>query len=105
MLKKRSYHENNNINIVKDGVTLSGMDLAQALNVHFLSVNDDLPNLDPSLLPAYLPAPEPIPSITPEDICAKMLEAKVSKSNGYDNIPNYIIKEFAYELADPVCYF
>ena len=132
MLKKRSYYENkvkqlkysdpkkwwdcinqlsgkkkptfNNINIVKDGVTLSGMDLAQALNVHFLSVNDDLPNLDPSLLPAYLPAPEPIPSITPEDICAKMLKVKVSKSNGYDNIPNYIIKEFAYELADPVCY-
>ena len=132
MLKKRSYYENkvkqlkysdpkkwwdcinqlfgknkptfNNINIVKDGVTLSGMDLAQALNVHFLSVNDDLPNLDPSLSPAYLSAPEPIPSIIPEDICAKMLKVKVSKSIGYDNIPNYIIKEFAYELADPVCY-
>ena len=68
------------------------MDLSQALNVDFLSVNDDLPNLDPSLLPAYLPSPEPIPSITPEHICAKMLKVKVSKSNGYDNIPNNIIK-------------
>ncbi len=48
------------INIVKDGVTLSGKDLAQ-----FLSVNNDLPSLDLISLPAYLPAPQRIPVITP----------------------------------------
>jgi hypothetical protein len=31
-----------------------------------------------------------------------MLNTKFSKSSGPDNIPNRIIKEFAYELAEPV---
>jgi hypothetical protein len=55
----------NSINIVKYGVTLSGKYLAQLLNSYFLSVNNDLPSLDLSLLPAYLPAPQPIPVTTP----------------------------------------
>jgi hypothetical protein len=33
-----------------------------------------------------------------------MLNTKVSKSSGPDNIPNRIIKVFAYELAEPVCH-
>ncbi len=69
-----------------------------------LSVNNDLPSLDLTSLPAYLPAPQPIPVITPEEVCTKMLKIKTFKSNGPDNIPNRVIKEFAYELADPVCF-
>ena len=91
------------INFVKDGAILSGKDLAQSLNTYFLSVNNDLPSLDLSLLSAYLPAPQPIPVITPDEVCTKLLKIKSFKSNGPDNIPNRIIKEFAYELADPVC--
>lgn len=72
--------------------------------MHFQSVNDDIPSLDLSLLPAYLPAREPVPSSTSEEICAKMLKVGVSKSSGWDNIPNCIIKDFANELADPLCY-
>ena len=81
-----------------------GKGLVQELNTYFLHVNDDLPSLDISSLPAYLPAPEIVPSFTPEEICAKMLKLKVSKSNGPDNIPNSIIRNFAYELADLVCH-
>ena len=33
-----------------------------------------------------------------------MLNTKVFKSSGPDNIPNRIIKDFAYELAEPVCH-
>ena len=65
------------------------------MNTYFLRVNDDLPSLDTSLLPAYLPAPKIVPSLTPEEICTKMLKLKVSKSNGPDNIPNRIIRDFA----------
>ncbi len=32
-----------------------------------------------------------------------MFKIKTFKSNGPDNIPNRVIKEFAYELVDPVC--
>ena len=84
------------INIVKDGVTLSGKDLAQSLNSYFLSVNNDLSSLDLTSLPAYLPAPQPMPVIIPEEVCTKMLKIKTSKSNGPDNIPNRVIKEFQY---------
>ena len=104
MTGKNKLIPSSSINIVKDGVTLSGKDLAQALNSYFLSVNNDLPSLDLTSLPAYLPAPQPIPVITAEEVCTKMLKIKTFKSNGPDNIPNRVIKEFAYEFAEPVCF-
>ena len=91
------------INIIKDGVVLSGTKLANAVNDHFLSINADLPPLDLKSLPAYLPAPQPVPIITPYEVCHKLLEVKPFKSHGLDGIPNRVIKEFAYELAEPVC--
>ena len=94
----------NNIKIVKNGTTLSGKDLAQSLNTYFLSVSNDLSTLNPLLLPAYLPAPRPVPKIFPDEVCTKMLNTKVFKSSGPDNIPNRIIKDFAFELAEPVCH-
>ena len=54
-----------NMQIVKDGVSVGGADLACLLNDHFLSVSADLPSLDSCSLRAYLPAPEPVPTITP----------------------------------------
>jgi hypothetical protein len=101
-VKKRS--ATNNIKIVKNGTTLSGKDLAQSLNTYFLSLSNDLSPLNPLLLPAYLPVPRPVPKIFPDEVCTKMLNTKVFKSRCPDNIPNRIIKDFAYELADPVCH-
>ena len=94
----------NNIKIIKNGTTLSGKDLAESLNAYFLSVSNDLPPLNPLLLPAFLPAPKPVPKIFPDEVCTKMLNTKVLKSSGPDNILNRIIKDFAYELAEPVCH-
>ena len=96
--KKRS--ATNNIKNIKNGTTLSGKDLAQSLNAYFLSVSSDLPPLHPLLLPA----PKLVPKIFPDEICTKMLNSKILKSNGPDNIPNRIIKYFAYELAEPICH-
>ena len=92
----------NNIKIIKNSTTLSGKDLTQSLNAYFLSVSNDLLPLNPLLLPAFLPAPKLVPKIFPDEVCTKMLNSKVLKSSGPDNIPNRIIKNFAYELAEPV---
>ena len=83
----------NDIKIIKNGTTLFGKDLAQSLNAYFLSVSNDLPPLNPLLLPAFLPAPKPVPKIFPNEVCTKMLNSKVLKSSGPDNIPNRIIKD------------
>ena len=95
----------NNIKIIKNGTTLSGKDLAESLNAYFLSVSNDLPPLNSLLLPAFLPAPKPVSKIFPDEVCTKMLNTKVLKSSGPDNIPNRIIKDFAYELAEWICSF
>ena len=73
------------------------------MNDHFLSISADLPPLDLTSLPAYLPAPQPVPTITSLEVCFQLLKVKPFKSHGLDGIPNRIIKEFAYELAEPVC--
>jgi hypothetical protein len=91
------------VNIIKDGVALSGTNLANAVNDHFPSINADLPPLNLSFLPAYLPAPQPVPIITPIEVCHKLLKVKPFKSHGLDGIPNRVTKEFAYELAERVC--
>ena len=91
------------IKIVRYGATMSGKDLTQLFNYHFLSINADLPCLDLGSLPAYLSALQPAEIITPMEVCAKMLKVSASKSHGSDGMLNPIIKEFAYELADPVC--
>ena len=69
--KKRG--ANNAIKIVKDGVPVTGKDLAQLLNDYFSSINTDLPCLDLCSLPAYLPACHPVPTISVEDTLSKML--------------------------------
>ena len=58
--------------------------------------------MDLCSLPAYLPARHPLPTISVEDACSKMLSISTFKSHGPDAIPNRIIKDYAYELAEPV---
>ena len=38
----------------------------------------------------------------PHEVCKKLLAIKPSKAHGPDNVPCRIVKEFAYELAEPV---
>ena len=58
--------------------------------------------MDLCSLPAYLPARYPLLTISVEDTCSKMLSISTFKSYGPDAIPNRIIKDYAYELAEPV---
>ena len=38
----------------------------------------------------------------PHEVCKKLLPIKASKAQGPDNAPCSIVKEFAYELAEPI---
>ena len=46
-------------------VTLTDFELAEALNIFFVSVNADIPALDINRLPVYLPVTEEVPTIEP----------------------------------------
>ena len=102
LLSGRKNTSNNAIRIEKDGVPVTGKVLAQLLNGYFSSINTELPCLVLCSLPAYLPARHPLPTISVEDTCSKMLSISTFKSHGPDAIPNRIIKDYAYELAEPV---
>ena len=43
-----------------------------------------------------------LPMVTPIDVAHKLKAISTVKSNGPDNIPNWILKEFAIELSSPV---
>ena len=68
----------------------------------YASVNNDVPTFHITKLPFFLPAAEPPPKLQPHEICKKLLSIKVCKSSGPDNIPSRILREFAYELAEPI---
>ena len=51
---------------------------------------------------AVEPAKEPAPTVQPHEVSKKLLEIKPFKAHGPDNVPCRILKEFAYELAEPV---
>ena len=101
LLSGKKNASNNAFRIEKDGVPVTGKDLAQLLNGYFSSINTDLPCLGLCPLPAYLPARHPLPTISVEDACSKMLSISTFKSHGPDAIPNRIIKDYVYELAEP----
>ena len=61
--------------------------------MYYALVNIDIPSLDLAALPAFLPTNE---------VSKKLLAIKPFKAHGPDNVPCHILKEFAYELAEPV---
>ncbi|PFX20958.1 Eukaryotic translation initiation factor 3 subunit I [Stylophora pistillata] len=77
-------------------------DLCQWDTKFFLSVNEDIPALDPCQLPAYLLCSERALFISPPQVCQKLLKLNPSKATGPDNIPAHILREFAFKFADPV---
>ena len=53
-------------------------------------------------LPTFLPSAEQVPFILPYQVCKKLLKLNPFKATGLDNIPPRVLKQFAYELAEPV---
>ncbi|PFX16746.1 hypothetical protein AWC38_SpisGene18968 [Stylophora pistillata] len=90
------------ISLERDGKIISKQELFKSLNRFDVSVNADIPPLDSNLLPAFLPAEAEAPFLQPHEGCKKLLAIKASKAHGPDNLPCRIVKEFAYELAEPI---
>ena len=89
-------------NFKRDGIILEQSEIVNSLNMFYASVNNDVPIFDITELPPFLPAAEPPPKLEPHEVCRKLLSIKAFKSSGPDNIPSRILKEFAYELAEPI---
>ena len=68
----------------------------------FISVNADIPTLNSPSLPVYLCSHDDPPTIFSHQACKKLLNLNPNKSSGPDHIPARIVKEFAYEFADPL---
>ena len=77
-------------------------EFVNSLNQFYVSVNADIPPLDSNILPAFLPAVAGVLTVQPHEVCKKPLAIKPSKAHGPDNVPCRIVKEFAYELAEPI---
>eukprot|EP00918_Siedleckia_nematoides_P068960 GHVU01150341.1.p1 GENE.GHVU01150341.1~~GHVU01150341.1.p1 ORF type:complete len:234 (-),score=11.70 GHVU01150341.1:1379-2080(-) len=81
---------------------LSDLQLADTINAHFTAIASSLPTLDRGRLPAYLPATRPAPSVTRQQMWKELSRIKVHTAAGPDNIPNRILKEFAFEFSTPI---
>ena len=115
-IRKNNFYTQKIHNLRKDDVrqwwhtinTMSGRAKSQpqftteSLNDYFVSVASDIPPLDIPSLPTFLPAAVPPPTIHPREVCSKLLKIQTNKAMGPDSIPPRILKEFAYELAEPV---
>ena len=97
-----SEKSNSTFTLERNGQPLSQIDLANTLNDFFVSVSADIPQLNLDELPAFLPALDQAPTVQPFEVCQKFLALKPFKASGSDNIPPRVLKQFAYELAEPV---
>ena len=76
--------------------------LAEELNNFFVSVSSHLPPFNPSLLNSLTHDHSDQFVIEPSQIESKLLRINVHKSPGPDGLPNWLLKEFAPILCDPL---
>ena len=74
---------------------------ADNLNDHFSDVCCQLPPLRLESLPSYLPAPPP-PTIHVWEVQNRLSKLNASKAGHPEDIPVKIIKEFSFELTEPL---
>ncbi|KAI8499050.1 hypothetical protein Bbelb_235030 [Branchiostoma belcheri] len=74
---------------------------ADAINATLSKITRSLPRLDINRLPAFLPAPQP-PQVNVWDMYHKLRNVRTRKAAGPDNITGRLIKEFAFELSQPL---
>ena len=86
----------------RDGKTMSQQELVNSLNQFYVSVNAYIPPLNSNKLSAFLPAEAGVLTVQPHKVCKKLLAIKPSKAHGPDSVPCLIVKEFAFELAEPI---
>ena len=82
---------------------LTNDDAARLINDHFAAISKSLPKLNLTKLPAYLPSPSPPPTVQEYEVANKLLSFKLKRSTTPDDLPIKLYREFAYELATPLC--
>ncbi|XP_033113564.1 uncharacterized protein LOC117114126 [Anneissia japonica] len=75
--------------------------LAEELNLHFAKICSQLPALDITKLPTYLPVLPP-PTITRNEVYTQLRRLNTSKAGHPSDLPIRLIKEFAFEIAEPL---
>ena len=94
--------KNSSFKFKRDEIILDQTEVVNNLNTFYASVHNDVPTFDITKLPTFLSAAEPPSKVEPHEVCKKLLSIKAFKSSGPDNIPSQILREFAYELAEPI---
>jgi hypothetical protein len=87
---------------VPDVAASDHVSVANAINQHLASFSNSQQPMKLADLPAYLPSPVPPPQVHPWEIFHDLSKLSASKAGGPDNIPPRLLKEFAYELSQPV---
>ncbi|XP_066296186.1 uncharacterized protein [Branchiostoma lanceolatum] len=77
--------------------------VASAINVHLAAASQQHAPLQLQDLPAYLPAPAPPLFVSFWDMWHRLKKVKIGKATGSDNISPRIVREFAFELCQPLC--
>ncbi|CAH1257549.1 Hypp1854 [Branchiostoma lanceolatum] len=80
----------------------STKDVANAINKHLASASQQHPPLKLEDLPPYLPAPSPPPEVSVWEMYHRLRTVKLNKSAGVDGISPRLIREFAFELSQPL---
>jgi len=76
--------------------------LTNIINQSLQSVSADLQPLTANTFTAVDQVPSQY-TIYPEEIFSKLQRINTRKAPGPDNLPNWILKEFAFILSDPLC--
>jgi len=84
-----------------DNVPIQPLEQASCINQHFATICNQMPPLDLTKVPAYRPT-RPPPSVTPGEVCKKLMNINTTKSTHPTDIPPKLVKEFAIELTEPV---
>ena len=84
-----------------DHLSKDPKELAGIINNHLASVCNQMPCLNLSNLPAFCPT---LPSalISPCEVRKSLSKINTSKATHLSDIPSKIIKEFAFELTEPL---
>jgi len=77
--------------------------LAESINTFLVSVSEDMPRLTPDH--HIFDIDEPLPAaftLSVEETEAALIKIKTGKATGPDNIPPWILKDFAHILSSPI---
>ena len=91
--------------VIEADKEIKSTELANIINHRFLIANNSLPPLPLLHNDSDLENAEEIAlkyQISPEEVCKELAHLKRGKALGADNLPIWILKEFAMERSSPV---